>query len=1291
PDDISDKVRVKIADNSNADVYDTSDADFNIMGSVTVSVPNGGEVWVVDSAYDITWTYHGSIANVKIDYSTDGGSSFPYNIIGSIVAANLSYNWTVPDTISNECMVKVSDALYPTLVSDTSDAYFKIRGDLRITVPNGGEGWQINSSHYITWVRTGSIANVKLEYSTDSGSSYPPANLIISSTDASTESYTWSIPDNPSAQCRVKISNVDDSTVSDESDNDFSIKGSLTLTAPNGGEVWIVGDTNRQVTWTKFGNISTVKLEYSTNGGIDAYPNLIATGVSAAALSYNWSPIPDIIGNELRVKVTDEGDADVYDTSDANFEVKGSVTVTSPNGDEIWRVGESRNITWSKTGSIGNVKIEYSTNGGTSYDYTITTGTPSDSLSFPWTVADAIGDAVRVKITSVNDSSVNDASDGNFIIKGVLDLTSPDGGEVWIVGTTHNITWNRTGSIANVKLLYSTNGGGTYPNTIAASTDASTGSYSWTVADAIDNDIRIRVEDASDSTVYDESAANFEIKGALTLTSPNGGESWVVGSSHNITWSNSGTIANVQLEYSTDGGSTFPNEIVASTPGADLSYTWSSIPDDISSTVKVKISNVADPSVYDISNANFKIIGALTLTSPNGGEEWVVDSTHNITWTRTGSIANVRLEYSTDGGTSYPNEIIASTPAAGLSYSWTIPDAIGTAVRVKISDASDVAVYDTSDANFLIRGGFDVTSPDGGEVWTVGDTHDITWTTYGTVANVKLDYATDGVNFNNPIVTSVSNNNSYSWDIPDDISSSCKIKVSDASDSLAYDVSASAFKIRGAFTLTTPNGGEIWIVDSVHNITWLRTGSIANAKLEYSNDGGSTYGFTIVGSTDASALSYSWTIPDTIDTDIRVKISDSTDSTVYDESDADFEIRASLTLTSPNGGESWVVYSSYDITWDYTGTFSTVKLEYSTDGGGTYPNEITASTSVGTGGSGSYSWSIPDTISSSAKVRVTSNQDANVSDTSDAVFKIVGAFTLTSPDGGEEWLVDSSHDITWVKTGSITSARLEYSTDGGTSYPNLIVSATPAANLSYTWDPIPDDISQTVKVKISDASDSTVYDESDSDFTIKAGFTLISPNGTEIWIVGDSHDITWTNTGTVSNVKLEYSTDGGSTYSNEIVASTPNNNSYSWTVPDSIGTTLRVRVSDVTNSNANDSSDANFEIKGSLTLASPNGGEDWTYNTAHNITWTKTGTIATVKLDYSTDSGSTYPNNIASGIDAATGTPYAWTVPDDLSTHVRVKITNEADSDVNDASDADFTIKGSLTLVSPNGGEVWIV
>ena len=98
---------------------------------------------------------------------------------------------------------------------------------------------------------------------------------------------------------------------------------------------------------------------------------------------------------------------------------------------------------------------------------------------------------------------------------------------------------------------------------------------------------------------------------------------------------------------------------------------------------------------------------AFAVTAPNGGETWVSGSTHNITWTSMGAIANVMIEYSADNGANWTT-VIASTLNTG-SYSWTVPYAASTQCLVRVSDASNAEIYDASDSVFNIFS--DITEP----------------------------------------------------------------------------------------------------------------------------------------------------------------------------------------------------------------------------------------------------------------------------------------------------------------------------------------------------------------------------------------------------------------------------------------------------------------------------------------------------------------------------------------------------------------------------------------------------
>ena len=64
------------------------------------------------------------------------------------------------------------------------------------------------------------------------------------------------------------------------------------------------------------------------------------------------------------------------------------------------------------------------------------------------------------------------------------------------------------------------------------------------------------------------------------------------------------------------------------------------------------MTNPADTTVKDLSDGNFKIVGSLTVTAPDGGEAWTVGTQQQIEWTKVGSITNVKLNYSTNGGST---------------------------------------------------------------------------------------------------------------------------------------------------------------------------------------------------------------------------------------------------------------------------------------------------------------------------------------------------------------------------------------------------------------------------------------------------------------------------------------------------------------------------------------------------------------------------------------------------------------------------------------------------------------
>lgn len=90
----------------------------------------------------------------------------------------------------------------------------------------------------------------------------------------------------------------------------------------------------------------------------------------------------------------------------------------------------------------------------------------------------------------------------------------------------------------------------------------------------------------------------------------------------------------------------------------------------------------------------------ITLTVPNGGEEWGIGNPHDVAWTWTGAFASVALSYSTDNGASW-YDIIGSTPNDG-SHSWLIAADASDECLVRVTGETVPPIEDTSDALFSI-------------------------------------------------------------------------------------------------------------------------------------------------------------------------------------------------------------------------------------------------------------------------------------------------------------------------------------------------------------------------------------------------------------------------------------------------------------------------------------------------------------------------------------------------------------------------------------------------------------
>lgn len=287
-----------------------------------------------------------------------------------------------------------------------------------------------------------------------------------------------------------------------------------------------------------------------------------------------------------------------------------------------------------------------------------------------------------------------------------LSLTSPIGGENWSFGTTRNITWASTG-LANVKIEYKTSGSTAW-QTIQASTPAGAGSYAWTIPNAPTSQARVRIMDALSGAPVDSSNP-FSITVAGIALSSNTLQfgSVVVGSTsrQTITLTNGGTAPLVVTSVtSTSDGFTASRGSFSIPPGTSdtLSIVFApTVIQQYAGQIAIGSNAPGSPSTISVSGTGLTS-SALAVLSPNGGEDWLVGSTRNITWSAT-NVDRVEISYRTAPGEGW-RRIVQSADASLGTFAWVVPNTPTTQARVRVVDRTTGGVVDSSDNDFTISG-----------------------------------------------------------------------------------------------------------------------------------------------------------------------------------------------------------------------------------------------------------------------------------------------------------------------------------------------------------------------------------------------------------------------------------------------------------------------------------------------------------------------------------------------------------------------------------------------------------
>ncbi len=607
----------------------------------------------------------------------------------------------------------------------TCSAPIAVTPTITVTSPNGGETWAQGSTHDITWTSTG-VSTVTLSLNFGASGVY----TIVSNIPASGGFYSWTIPTNISIATQAWLV-VSSGLVGDYSNNPFSIVApgilpigctptsgystvtglpcgnstpSITLTSPNGGETLIYGQAY-DVTWTSVGidQIDIELVDMVTNGSAR-----IANNVSASAGTYAWTPNFSVGNYKIRLVYN----TNISDSSNNSFSIAGPHTPV--NG----ICGSANGVTVSAV-PTANLCLN---------------GTASSvSGTGPWTWSCS---GVNGGATATCSSGCSNGSCVQTNVQSSITLTSPNGGEYWLIGMSNNITWQKSADIntVDIKLYYD----GSYRTTIA--TQVTGNSYTWNIPANFSAGYKYKIIIFSGGMQLASSNDYFSIitlgdQPSITVISPNGGENLQMGQTWLVRW-----VINIppfdpgyySIEVYLVNNNTGEKTMIGTHDYASSPFAWV-VPTTISdpnfhygvgSLYKIEVSILRTVQggliSSDVSNSTFGIIPStipsITVVSPNGGERWVIGSRQPITWESTG-IDYVRVDLYKAG--RFVQNIVAKGFGVGfsgdnllnMSVAWTVPANLAVSAfsidrsddyKIRVSKFGDASIYDESNNNFSI-------------------------------------------------------------------------------------------------------------------------------------------------------------------------------------------------------------------------------------------------------------------------------------------------------------------------------------------------------------------------------------------------------------------------------------------------------------------------------------------------------------------------------------------------------------------------------------------------------------
>lgn len=244
-----------------------------------------------------------------------------------------------------------------------------------------------------------------------------------------------------------------------------------------------------------------------------------------------------------------------------------------------------------------------------------------------------------------------------------------------------------------------------------------------------------------------------------------------------------------------------------------------------------------------------------------------------------------------------------------------------------------------------------------------------------------------------------------------------------------------------------------------------------------------------------------------------------------------------------------------------------------------------------------------------------------------------GPFSVTAPNTAVSWAGNSSQTITWAVANTTASpvscanVKISLSTDGGQTFPTVLIASTPNDGSQALT--IPNTPSTTARIKV-EAVGNIFFDISNTNFTITAGTGCGTPSGlASSGITTTAATISWSAVSGATSYDVDYKLASSGTWINAATGTTSLSVNLSSLTSGSLYD-WRVRANCASGSSAY--AQAQFTTQSVVTCNAPTGlaSSSVTASSA-TVSWSAASGATSYDVDYKTNASGTWTN-------AATGT-----------------------------------------------------